>query len=563
MEELAPLNPDEGQANPISSLVDSARAQLDGWFGPKPSASSSQMRMTSPSEIFRDATLIDDPRWDEERFNEFKAEETAWDPLKPGFYFLTRAAVLDLTAKQLQRMQEMRDSKLLVKVLIDLNDAFQGKGLIKNVLFVSHRWEDPATPDETGAQLAAIKAHLQAHPEIQYVWFDYSCMPQRSSGCLQDQDDRTPAEKAEFDLMLKSIADLYLTAKVLILLDTMYRSRFWTTMEGWCAMQQVTPQGVRPARAGESRVTVVCIHNATHKDREALLEMSTKTPAEMSKFLASPDVAVTNKKDKVTMLPIVGKTDEHVREMMSGMHSTLRNVGHLKKIRIPLGDAFHGVGIINHILFVSHRWEEPSRPDVDGVQLEAIKMYLEAHPDIKWVWFDYSSMPQSNYGIDDRTPMEKAEFQLMLSAITDLNLTAHVLILIDGSYASRFWTLFEAWCSMQTVTPEGLRPATEAERRYTIECIHNATDEYDAKGLVDKVSTKTPDEMYRILEKPDVNVTNAKDKEIMLPIIQKTNDKVIETPDVNVTNAKDKETMLPKILEIDRHVVETFQKLGT
>jgi hypothetical protein len=247
------------------------------------------------------------------------AIETAWDPLKPGFYFLTRAAVLDLTATQLQRMQEMRDSKLLVKVLIDLNDAFQGKGLIESVLFVSHRWEDPATPDETGAQLAAIKAHLLDHPEIQFVWFDYSCMPQRSSGLSPDEDDRTPAEKAEFDLMLTAIADLYLTAKVLILLDTMYRSRFWTTMEGWCAMQKVTPQGVRPARAGESRVTVVCIHNATQKDREALLEMSNKTPAEMSKFLASPDVAVTNKKDKVTMLPIVGKTDEHVREMMSGI----------------------------------------------------------------------------------------------------------------------------------------------------------------------------------------------------------------------------------------------------
>ena len=251
------------------------------------------------------------------------AIETAWDPRKPGFYFLTRAAVLDLTASQLQRMQEMRDSKLLVKVLIDLNDAFQGKGLIESVLFVSHRWEDPATPDETGAQLAAIKAHLLDHPEIQFVWFDYSCMPQRSSGLSPDQDDRTPAEKAEFDLMLKSIADLYLTAKVLILLDTMYRTRFWTTMEGWCAMQKVTPQGVRPARAGESRVTVVCIHNATQHDERALLEMSTKTAEEITKFLASPDVAVTNKKDKTTMLPIVGKTDERVREMMSGMHSVI------------------------------------------------------------------------------------------------------------------------------------------------------------------------------------------------------------------------------------------------
>jgi len=39
--------------------------------------------------------------------------------------------------------------------------------------------------------------------------------------------------------------------------------------------------------------------------------------------------------------------------------------------------------------------------------------------------------------------------------------------------------------------------------------------------------------------------------------------RILKSPDVNVTNAKDKETMLPKILEIDRHVVETFQKLGT
>ena len=248
--------------------------------------------------------------------------QTAWNPHKPAFYFLPRATVLGTSAKQLGRMQELRNSLHLVKLAIDLNEAFQGKGLIQNILFVSHRWEDSATPDETGAQLAALQAHLRAHPEIQYVWFDYACMPQRSGLAHRSgTDDRTKAEKTEFNLMLSAIADLYLTAKVLILLDTMYRTRFWTTMEGWCAMQKVTSQGVRPAREGEARHTVSCIHNATKKDREALLEMSTKTPTEISNFLASPDVAVTNKKDKTTMLPIVGKTDEHVREMMSGMHS--------------------------------------------------------------------------------------------------------------------------------------------------------------------------------------------------------------------------------------------------
>ena len=182
-------------------------------------------------------------------------------------------------------------------------------------------------------------------------------------------------------------------------------------------------------------------------------------------------------------------------------------------------------GQIKNILFVSHRWEEFGRPDVNGVQLQAIQEYLHDHPDIKWVWFDYSSMPQG----DDRTPKEKAEFQLMLKCSNDLYLTAQVLILLDGSYASRFWTLTEAWCSMQTATPEGLRPATEAERRYTISCIHNADVEHDAKGLVSKVSTRTPEAMYEILASPDVNVTNAKDKKNMLPVIQKTNEHVIET----------------------------------
>ena len=35
--------------------------------------------------------------------------------------------------------------------------------------------------------------------------------------------------------------------------------------------------------------------------------------------------------------------------------------------------------------------------------------------------------------------------------------------------------------------------------------------------------------MYGILESPDVNVTNAKDKQTMLPVIQKTNEHVIKT----------------------------------
>ena len=163
-----------------------------------------------------------------------------------------------------------------------------------------------------------MQAHLRAHPDIQYVWYDYACIPQKLEGI-----GRTAAEETEFDLMLSAVADLYLTAKVIAhsprhhvphaLLDDV-------TMEGWCSMQTATRTGVRPALEGEGRHTVCCIHNADDNDKRALLTMSTKTADEITNFLGSPDVAVTNQKDKETMLPIVGKTDEHVREMMSGMH---------------------------------------------------------------------------------------------------------------------------------------------------------------------------------------------------------------------------------------------------
>jgi hypothetical protein len=176
-------------------------------------------------------------------------------------------------------------------------------------------------------------------------------------------------------------------------------------------------------------------------------------------------------------------------------------------------------------------------------------------------------MPQKiEDGTDCRKPKEKAEFDLMLSLITDLYLTAHVLILLDSSYACRFWTLTEAWCSMQTVTntvthvglrpaPEGLTisqmshaegvgasdateprtpPAGRPTVRYTIACIHNASDAL-GEYLEKLVATKTPSQMVQVLKRQDVFLTNQKDKK----------------------------AMLPKIEEMDQHVKETFEMLKT
>jgi hypothetical protein len=60
---------------------------------------------------------------------------------------------------------------------------------------------------------------------------------------------------------------------------------------------------------------------------------------------------------------------------------------------LTMSDACAG-GFQDSILAVSHRWEHPGAPDSKGVQLKALREYLCTHPKIKWVFFDYSTMPQ-------------------------------------------------------------------------------------------------------------------------------------------------------------------------
>ena len=104
-----------------------------------------------------------------------------------------------------------------------------------------------------------------------------------------------------------------------------------------------------------------------------------------------------------------------------------------------------------------------------------------------------------------------------------LYLGTQVLILLDLSYVSRFWTQFEAWLSMQFATPDGLKPAIGTPNaRHHIVAIQNAADQSDmfTKVLVDQWAKKTPQQAFEFLSKSDVTVTNASDKEGQLPKIK-------------------------------------------
>ena len=63
---------------------------------------------------------------------------------------------------------------------------------------------------EQATQLAVLKRYLDGHPEIEYVWFDFPCMPQKP---------RSPQDEDEFAEMLSNVNVIFIGMQVLILLD--------------------------------------------------------------------------------------------------------------------------------------------------------------------------------------------------------------------------------------------------------------------------------------------------------------------------------------------------------
>ncbi|KOO31756.1 trafficking protein particle complex 8 [Chrysochromulina tobinii] len=146
------------------------------------------------------------------------------------------------------------------------------------------------------------------------------------------------------------------------------------------------------------------------------------------------------------------------------MMQTLRTQEPHRLVQKTIGFIEGVNGAYKNILVVSHRWETPTDPDPDGAQAWAVQAYLKAHPEIDAVWFDFSSMPQGA----KKTLRESAEFKEMLPNINLLYLTCSVLILMDRTYMSRFWTQFEAYLSMRAITSDGLTNALDPQARVTI-----------------------------------------------------------------------------------------------
>jgi len=230
-------------------------------------------------------------------------------------------------------------------------------------------------------------------------------------------------------------------------------------------------------------------------------------------------------------------------------------------IKISYVDAYGQQKLVGLHLSVSHRWLEKVQPDKAGEQLRKIKQHLQENRNIKWVFYDYWSMPQRSLqcqeGGDDRKPADKMHFDWMLQNMAMLYLGTSVLLLVDLAYMSRFWPLFEAWLSMQKCTLEGLKPDEQIDaasltksaragngesspswsrthmsslrstKRCTMVRTMNASD-HTVDDLKDMWSTKTPEQARDLLGLDDVTVTNEKDKEFCLGKITSM-DEIVKT----------------------------------
>ena len=84
---------------------------------------------------------------------------------------------------------------------------------------------------------------------------------------------------------------------------------------------------------------------------------------------------------------------------------------------------------------------------------------------------------------------------------------------------------FEAWLSFQSVTSEGLVSRRNDVRRNHVITVHGAPARLE-EALLDEWADCTPEQAHTTLSKPDVVVTNMKDKETQLGKLRRFNDEV-------------------------------------
>ena len=142
--------------------------------------------------------------------------------------------------------------------------------------------------------------------------------------------------------------------------------------------------------------------------------------------------------------------------------------------------------------------------------------FLHQNPHIKGVWIDYCCLPQGN-----RSTHEDSFFRTTLENVNLLYLCGKTLALIDQKYAGRFWTQYELFLALHQAGKDGFSVIAADKVREKCRVIEigaaAASGGKFADALVATWAHRNVHEAVRILKHGDVEVTNMKDKELLLP----------------------------------------------
>ena len=236
-------------------------------------------------------------------------------PDQVRLYAVPRDVFLDMheRGEGLVVFQDLRKANKLQVVKVDKQDVLKGylrgkgKGSCK-LLAISYPWEGLGNPDSTGERIEVVARFLQANTQVEYVWWDFMCMPQNTN--WQDYQPekqyrnkfiKNEFEKLYFDMMLDrgDINLVYLGAHVLSITNSLYLNKFWTQYEYFLATRVVTNRGFE---VSYHRSYVRCIESL--KDLTEVQEDSMRakwgeaTTEGAIKVLEQNDVPATNFSDK-------------------------------------------------------------------------------------------------------------------------------------------------------------------------------------------------------------------------------------------------------------------------
>jgi hypothetical protein len=272
------------------------------------------------------------------------------------------------------------------------------------------------------------------------------------------------------------------------------------------ALQRAEALGASGAEIAELRARAEAKRTSSVQGGAPLVELAREGRACMFLFLDASKLRELDDTDLVQM--------PSLREL-----TTLRPDWLVAK-EVRLSDVCAGE-LEDTCLAVSHRWEDPSRPDPTGEQLRSVRAYLQTEAGRRFtlVWYDYSCLPLPS--VPERwqhvahTRHELAALEMQLPSISSLFLGCAVLILLDELYLGRFWPQLEAWLAMHSPSTEGLVPAPATSRRLTIMTIHGRPDDLESE-IIRRWVARDVREVHEMLASSDVLVCNETDREQQL-----------------------------------------------